>query len=160
MKTSETKSCGHQSVGILVLKDERVLLGKRKIPPLAFAPPAGHVDLGESFEGAARRELFEETGLFSETLRLVAQGRKDNPCSREGGSWHVWKIYSANHVSGTLVPENDELELIDLYDKARARSLAERTRAYLLGEVREDEWQKEPGLEPVWLEWFLELKIL
>ena len=38
--------------------------------------------------------------------------------------------------------------------------LAERTLLYLSGDISEKEWQKKPGLEPIWHDWFVELGIL
>ena len=53
----------------MVLQDEeeRVLLTKRsqkmKIFPGAWVLPGGHIDLGETFEECAIREIREETGI-------------------------------------------------------------------------------------------------
>lgn len=47
---------------IYTLKKE-VLLIKRKNPPYGYALPGGFVDVGESLEEAALREILEETGL-------------------------------------------------------------------------------------------------
>jgi len=48
----------------------RVLLARRAIPPDAgkWAPPGGGICMGEGLEGAARRELLEETGLKVQRL--------------------------------------------------------------------------------------------
>jgi 8-oxo-dGTP diphosphatase len=46
----------------------RVLLIKRKNPPEGWAIPGGFVDVGETLEAAAVRELKEETGLDVELL--------------------------------------------------------------------------------------------
>lgn len=42
-----------------------ILLGRRKggRGDGTWAPPGGHLELGESFEGCAQRELLEETGI-------------------------------------------------------------------------------------------------
>ena len=53
--------------------NRRVLLIVRKNPPYQgqFALPGGFVEVGEDVESACRRELFEETGLAPERLRLL-----------------------------------------------------------------------------------------
>jgi len=62
-KEKRIKSCDNTSVGMLVRKEDKVLLLERMKPPYGFAPPAGHVDEDltstgkKDFEAAARREL-------------------------------------------------------------------------------------------------------
>lgn len=53
-------------VGLAVVeRDGQLVLIRRTIPPLQgyWAPPAGHVELGESVPEATIREVREETGL-------------------------------------------------------------------------------------------------
>jgi len=51
--------------GLVVVRDGTVLLLRRRHPPRRgfLDVPGGFMDAGESIEGAARRELREETGL-------------------------------------------------------------------------------------------------
>jgi 8-oxo-dGTP diphosphatase len=63
-------------VGVLVMRDNKVLLGKRRGAHGAgyYAPPGGHIELGESLAQTARREVSEECGLEIENIRLVSMG--------------------------------------------------------------------------------------
>jgi mutator protein MutT len=53
------------AVGVLLLDDDKVLLVQRAKPPHVgrWTVPGGKVELGETLEAAALRELAEETGL-------------------------------------------------------------------------------------------------
>ena len=55
----------HVGVGILLVRNETLLLVKRKFDPDAgyWSIPGGHLELGERTETAAEREGFEETGF-------------------------------------------------------------------------------------------------
>jgi 8-oxo-dGTP diphosphatase len=52
-------------VGVLIVRDGAVLLGRRRGSHGAgtWAPPGGHLEPDESVEACARREAAEETGL-------------------------------------------------------------------------------------------------
>lgn len=152
------ESCDHKSVGILVWKNNKLLLIERKRPPLGFAPPAGHVDEHGGFLMAAKNELKEEVGLDASGMELVAEGRKDNPC-RRGSKWHYWKIYRAE-TQGRINPSPQEAKRAGWCSKGNLQKLAERTKRYLSGSTSEAEWQKRPGLELVWYQWLSELNFL
>lgn len=59
-------------VGIMILKDGKVLLGKRKgshgVGEYSF--PGGHLEYMESFEDCARREIKEECGVEVKNIRF------------------------------------------------------------------------------------------
>ncbi len=144
---------------MFVWKADRLLLIERGKPPFGFAVPAGHVDGDATFEDAARRELKEEVGLNAERLELIGGGIKKNPCRREDGNWHEWKIYNVS-VTGDINRSADETKRAEWYGREKINNLAQRTERYLKKEVSEAEWEKNPGLEPIMYEWFKELKII
>lgn len=57
-------------VSVLAIRAGRVLIIRRgKAPYLGYwSLPGGRIEAGETAEAAARRELFEETGLSADTL--------------------------------------------------------------------------------------------
>ena len=151
--------CDHTSVGVLVFRDKKLLIIDRRRPPLGLAAPAGHVDKHgnpddskeKQYEKAAIEELREEAGLKATSLKLIAEGRKENPCRRPGGSWHHWCIYSAEAV-GELKPNTEET-------RGHFWCSREQMEGLLAGTPVQME-RGAAGLEPVWRDWFAEVDIL
>lgn len=153
------KVCDHKSVGILLRKNNKILLIERGKFPWGYALPAGHVDNDRNFEKAAVRELKEEVGLSVKDIKLVLEGKKRNPCRRKGGNWHYWKIYEAK-THGRITRSKEETKQVRWLTKKQILKLVNKTNQYLQGNISESEWQKSPGLEPIWKEWLTELHIL
>lgn len=63
----------HVGVGILLVRDNHLLLIKRKFDPDAgyWSIPGGHLDLGEEVEHAAEREAYEETSFKVKVTKLA-----------------------------------------------------------------------------------------
>jgi 8-oxo-dGTP diphosphatase len=61
-------------IGIIITKDDQVLLMKRKGPhgTGTWSTPGGHLDFGETPEGCAAREAKEEVGLDVVDIRFRA----------------------------------------------------------------------------------------
>lgn len=61
-------------VGVIVKKDGKVLLGKRKNAhgDGTWALPGGHLEFNKTIEACAEREVFEETGLYIKNVRYGA----------------------------------------------------------------------------------------
>ena len=97
-------------VGIIVVRNGRVLLGKRKNAHGAatWQFPGGHLEYGESIEACAQRELFEETGLSIVSLR---RGPFTNDFFEEEQKHYVTLFVIADQISGTpRVKEPDRCE--------------------------------------------------
>lgn len=60
-------------IAVLVMKNGKLLLGKRKGSHGAneYASPGGHLEHMESFEACARREVREETGMEIGEVRFL-----------------------------------------------------------------------------------------
>lgn len=59
-------------IGVMILKDGKVLLGKRKGSHGAgeYAFPGGHLEYMESFADCAQREVHEECGIEIQNIRF------------------------------------------------------------------------------------------
>ncbi|QIZ78821.1 NUDIX domain-containing protein [Ferrimonas lipolytica] len=73
MRPSTTTQRPSLGVGIIVRRaDGAILCGKRKGGHAPFwSIPGGHVEAGESFEAAAKRELQEETSLSVPEVKVI-----------------------------------------------------------------------------------------
>ncbi|WXG41847.1 MAG: NUDIX hydrolase [Candidatus Freyarchaeum deiterrae] len=94
------------AVDAIILKDDCVVLIKRKNPPFQghYALPGGFVEIGEFVEEAVVREAKEETGLDVQVERF--SGIYDNPKRDPRG--HVISIaYLCKVVGGELKAGSD-----------------------------------------------------
>jgi len=61
-------------VRVFVIHDGKILVGLRQGShgEGTWAPPGGHLEMQESFESCAMREVFEETGIIIKNVRFLA----------------------------------------------------------------------------------------
>ena len=119
-------------IGIVVLRGDEVLLVRRgRAPALGrWSLPGGGQELGETAEAAARRELFEETGL--RVGPLVLAGNVDSIHHDAAGrvQYHYTILdFTARYTGGEAVPGDDvsaiawagsaEFDAYDLWEEAR-----------------------------------------
>ena len=107
------------AIGIYIINDKgQVLLGKRKGShgDGEFSTPGGHLEFGETFEEAAKKEVLEETGLeigkielfyIHNTLRYIKSDNKH----------YVTLSVKTKYLGGEAeVMEPDKLEFWDWYE--------------------------------------------
>jgi len=97
-------------VGVIILRNGKVLLGKRKNAhgEGTWAFPGGHLDFGESPEECAVREVEEETGLRIGNLR---NGAFTNDVFEKEGRHYITLYMVAEHLEGEAeVREPDKCE--------------------------------------------------
>lgn len=96
-------------IGVLVFKDGKLLLGKRRGSHGAgeYASPGGHLEHLESFADCAAREVREETGLEITNLRFL---RVLNTISY-APKHYIDLAFAADWVSGEpTARETDKIE--------------------------------------------------
>ena len=111
-------------VGVAILRDGKILLGKRKNAhgEGEWAFPGGHLEYAEEVEECARREVLEETGLslghcytgpytnnvFHShqrhyiTLIMIAESNKGNPENLEPEKCECWQWFDWNNLPAPL----------------------------------------------------------
>ena len=94
------------TVDIIIEIDKRIVLIKRKNPPLGWALPGGFVDYGESYEQAAQREAKEETGLEVFNLRQFHTYSDPDRDPRH----HTASTVFLARATGTPTGQDDALE--------------------------------------------------
>ncbi len=103
-------------VGVLVWRDQQLLLGKRisKDQDSCWQFPGGHLENGESVIACARREVLEETGLKIKALRHL--GFTDKPFAI-GGNQYITLLVSCFYESGEAqILEPDKCESWQWFD--------------------------------------------
>ncbi|MBB4929202.1 ADP-ribose pyrophosphatase YjhB (NUDIX family) [Lipingzhangella halophila] len=149
-----SRCCG-TSVGVIVTDDQgRMLMIERGWYPLGIAPVAGHVtDAHDDPAAALAAEVAEETGLVVTHHEMVWEGWLPNLCASPPAPipGHHWSLATAT-VTGTLAPDPIETKGAAWYSEEEIHALAVRTISYARGQITDEGFAAEPGLEPVWLE--------
>ena len=118
------KRTGHMSLvlphSVVVLFNEKgeVLLEERKDDGY-FDFPGGGIDLKESGEDAARRELLEETGLIADELELfkVYTGEVTHYVYFNGDEiYGVDLVYTCKKYHGEMKPQEEEVKALSFHD--------------------------------------------
>jgi 8-oxo-dGTP diphosphatase len=88
-------------VAAIVIKDNKVLLGKRINSHGAgtWQFPGGHLEFNESIESCAKREVLEETGIHINNIRL---GTFTNDIFLQERKHYVTLYVLCEYVRGTL----------------------------------------------------------
>jgi ADP-ribose pyrophosphatase len=102
------------AVGAIVFKDHRILLVQRGKAPAenCWAIPGGSVEIGETLQHAAERELLEETGL---TIRALDPVFTFDIIERDPDGavrfHYVVVDLMADYVAGTARPAGDAIDV-------------------------------------------------
>lgn len=98
-------------------EDNRILLQLRR-DNHCWGYPGGSVELDEEVENAAKRELFEETGLIAHDFELfgVFSGKDLHYIYPNGDEVsNIDIVFLCKHYSGTLTPQKDEVDDLQFF---------------------------------------------
>lgn len=121
--TDKKRQYWHESVGVVVRQEEKLLCLLRQIYPFAYTIPAGHLDVGEKPECAAMRELKEETGLSGNKLKLIGEFNLSDDSCRRGSDHHRWHLYRVNIESFMRLKLSDEASIAQWLSLPELRKL-------------------------------------
>lgn len=95
------------AVSVAVMRDATIMLVRRGRAPSKglYAFPGGRVEVGETLEQAARRELVEETGVEVGELVLLRDILIDS--RDDGGSLYLLSVFGARHLGGEPAAADD-----------------------------------------------------
>nr|WP_088073729.1 MULTISPECIES: NUDIX hydrolase [Bacillaceae] len=108
------------AVVIIVNPDGKVLLQQRTHPYGVWGLPGGLMELGESTEEAARREVFEETGLRVGELNLinVYSGAENFVVAKNGDEFYVVVVaYYTTEYEGDLHVDLSESIKVEFFGR-------------------------------------------
>jgi len=102
------------SVAVCVLNGQRILVAKRANPPSQglWSVPGGMVELGETLQEAARREINEECGIRIEVGEIFNVENLIVPDEKGRIQFHYIITYLvAHYTSGEARPDSDALDV-------------------------------------------------
>jgi 8-oxo-dGTP diphosphatase len=111
----ENKKVKGGGFGVMMIKDEHVLLGRRHDDPDkadselhgegTWTMPGGKLEFGESFEDGAKREVFEETGIKLNKVEVICVNNDKN----EYAHFITIGLFSDNFSGEPKIMEPDEI---------------------------------------------------
>ena len=106
---------------VIVMNEQEEILLQLRADTNDWGIPGGGMEMGDSFEETAKKELFEETGLYASEMRLVALASGSEMYYQYPHGDEVYNataVYRALNIMGELRQneESKDLQYFSIYD--------------------------------------------
>jgi ADP-ribose pyrophosphatase YjhB (NUDIX family) len=105
--------------GILLIDKDRKVLLQLRTDSNSWGIPGGCLNVGESLQDAAKREVYEETGLIVDDLQLfnVYSGEEQHWIYPDGNEVYIVNtVFISNSFHGTLKADEVESKEVKFFD--------------------------------------------
>lgn len=99
-------------VGVIIQNEKgEILIGKRKggLAPM-YSIPGGHLENGETFEAAAIKEVFEETGMVIQNPKVICVTNNLRTYKNEGKHYVSVSLYTNEYDGAPVIMEPDKCD--------------------------------------------------
>ncbi len=136
---AEKKECCNTSVGCIITNPagDKLILVENSYGDYKYGLPAGHgLDKNLRFEETVREEVEEEVGITGKkeedfAPQSGATAAYEDPCNRNNGKLHYWKVYSLKADEGEGSYVGDEgVKGMKWTSMDELKQLVENTRAW------------------------------
>lgn len=133
------------SVGatILVINEKREILFQHRSDTLDWGLPGGSMELSETLEEVASRELKEETGLVANQFELIgvfSGSRYYFKYPNGDETYSVINLFRAKNVSGTLEMNDGESLNLEYFNKDNLPDNIEKRAKELIENLGDEFW--------------------
>ena len=107
---TDTKLTVRVGIGVIVENKGKILVGKRKGFAAGYSIPGGHLEMGETFEFAAIREVLEEANLIIEKPKVFAITNNLETYKKTGKHYISVALYANKFFGELKIREPDKCE--------------------------------------------------
>lgn len=99
------------SVGGICLRDGEILVVKNTygVSKGKWTLPGGYVELGETLSNSIEREVFEETGIETRAVNILALRHMVNEKKDRGLISDLYVVFNLEYISGNPTSGSDEI---------------------------------------------------